>query len=72
VPLSWTDGLGVTVTKTFVFRRGSYQIGLEYAIANASATPWVFQPYAQLLRHNTPVERSMFDVESYSFRVPLL
>ncbi len=70
VPLSWTDGLGVTVTKTFVFRRGSYQIGLEYAIANASATPWVFQPYAQLLRHNTPVERSMFDVESYSFKGP--
>ncbi|MCC7461810.1 MAG: membrane protein insertase YidC [Gammaproteobacteria bacterium] len=70
VPLSWTNGQGVSVTKTFVFRRGSYQIDLEYAIRNGSGTPWLYQPYAQLLRHNTPVERSMFDVESYSFKGP--
>ncbi len=70
LPLSWSDGRGISVTKTFVFRRGSYQVGLEYEITNATAAPWVYQPYAQLLRHNTPVERSMFDVESYSFKGP--
>ncbi|MFO1410288.1 MAG: membrane protein insertase YidC [Steroidobacteraceae bacterium] len=70
VPLTWTDGAGVTVTKTYVFHRGSYQVGLEYAITNASAQPWVYQPYAQLLRNNPPVERSMFNVDSYSFKGP--
>jgi YidC/Oxa1 family membrane protein insertase len=29
VPLTWTDGSGLTVTKTFVFRRGSYAIGSD-------------------------------------------
>ena len=27
VPMTWTDGAGVTVTKRFVLRRGSYQVG---------------------------------------------
>jgi YidC/Oxa1 family membrane protein insertase len=70
LPLTWTDGQGVTVTKTYVFRRGSYAIRLEYAIANASASPWVYAPYSQLLRYNSPVERSMFNVDSYAFKGP--
>ena len=37
VPLQWTDDHGVTVTKTYVFRRGSYRIGLEYHVDNKSA-----------------------------------
>ena len=37
VPLTWTDGEGVTVTKTFVFHRGMFAIGLEYAVRNQSA-----------------------------------
>ena len=32
VPLSWSDGAGLTVTKTFVFRRGSYQVDLRYRV----------------------------------------
>jgi YidC/Oxa1 family membrane protein insertase len=70
LPLTWTDGQGVTVTKTYIFRRGSYEIGLEYAIANASASPWVYAPYSQLLRYNPPVARSMFNVDSYAFKGP--
>ena len=31
VPLTWTDGKGVTVTKTFVFQRSMYAIDLEYS-----------------------------------------
>ena len=33
VPLTWTDGQGVTVTKTFVFHRSLFAIGLEYSVA---------------------------------------
>jgi YidC/Oxa1 family membrane protein insertase len=70
VPLSWTDGAGVTVTKTYVFKRGQFAIGLDYQLHNGSAAPFVFAPYAQLLRNNVPVESSYFHPESYAFKGP--
>jgi YidC/Oxa1 family membrane protein insertase len=70
VPLKWVSPEGVTVTKTLVFRRGSYQIDVEYAVQNSAATPWTIAPYAQLLHDLPPVERSYFNVDSYSFTGP--
>ena len=35
VPLSWSDGAGLAVTKTFVFRRRSYQVELRYHVVNS-------------------------------------
>ena len=35
LPLTWSDGHGVTVTKTLTFTRGQYQIGLDYQIQMA-------------------------------------
>lgn len=70
VPLTWTDDDGVTVTKTFVFRRGQYGVDLEYAVSNQSGEPWSAASYAQILRDEPPVDRSMFKVESYAFRGP--
>jgi YidC/Oxa1 family membrane protein insertase len=72
LPLTWSDGHGVTVTKTLTFRRGKYTIGLDYHITNASTMPWSFEPYAQLVRNNTPVQRSYFNVDSYSFKGPAI
>lgn len=62
VPLTWTRG-GVTVTKTFVFHRGSYRIDLQYAIANHGASAWQASQYAQLLR-NDPRTKSGY-ISSY-------
>jgi YidC/Oxa1 family membrane protein insertase len=70
VPMTWTDGTGVTVTKTYVFRRGEYRVGLEYEVRNRSAAPWQAASYVQILRDDIPIERSMFDVESYAFKGP--
>ena len=39
VPLTWTDGQGLTVTKTFVFTRGGYGIDLVYDVHNDAAVP---------------------------------
>jgi len=39
VPLTWT-GNGVTVTKTYIFRRGQYAIGVEYNVQNHSESAW--------------------------------
>ncbi len=70
LPLSWTDGQGITVTKTYTFRRGQYAIGLDYQLQNASAAAWEFAPYAQLLRNNEPVVSSYFHPESYAYKGP--
>ena len=72
VPLSWTDGQGVTVTKTFVFRRSMFTIDLEYAIDNKSSAPWSAAPYARIVRTDPEVERSMFVVESFATRGPAI
>jgi YidC/Oxa1 family membrane protein insertase len=71
VPLTWSDpATGVTVTKTFVLRRGQYRIDLQYDVENRGTAPWVAASYAQILRDDPPVERSMFSVESYAFQGP--
>ena len=70
VPLVWTNDRGVTVTKTFVFKRGQYRVDLEYSVNNAGREPWEAASYAQLLRDDPAVERSMFNVESYAFKGP--
>jgi YidC/Oxa1 family membrane protein insertase len=70
VPLTWTDGQGLTVTKTFVFKRGQYGIGLTYDVKNDSGAPRSLAPYSQFLRHWEHASRSYFDVETYSFKGP--
>jgi YidC/Oxa1 family membrane protein insertase len=72
VPLTWTDGQGVSVTKTFVFKRGSFVLGLEYAVQNASAAPWSAASYARISRVDPATERSMFKVESFAYRGPAI
>jgi YidC/Oxa1 family membrane protein insertase len=70
VPLTWTDGQGLTVTKTFVFTRGQYSIDLIYDVQNAGAAARKLQPYSQFNRHWEHASRSYFDVETYSFKGP--
>jgi YidC/Oxa1 family membrane protein insertase len=72
VPLTWTDGNGVTVTKTFILHRSMYVIGLEYQIANASEAPWQAAMYSQISRSDPPIERSMFKVTTFATRGPAL
>jgi YidC/Oxa1 family membrane protein insertase len=70
VPLTWTDGQGVTVMKTYVFRPGKYAFDVVYDVQNASGTDWKVASYMQFARHMYSQKRSMFDVESYAFRGP--
>ncbi|MCC6207478.1 MAG: membrane protein insertase YidC [Gammaproteobacteria bacterium] len=50
VPLRWSAPAGITVTKTYIFYRDSYQIGIEYRIENASGAPWTGHQYRQFQR----------------------
>ncbi len=72
VPLTWTDGQGVTVTKTYVFQPGRYDVEVIYDVDNRSASEWSGASYVQLARHIYRQERSMFDVESYAYRGPAI
>jgi YidC/Oxa1 family membrane protein insertase len=70
VPLRWTDGHGLTVVKTFTFKRGSYAIDLTYDVQNDGGTARSVAAYSQFLRHWVHASRSYFDVETYSFKGP--
>jgi YidC/Oxa1 family membrane protein insertase len=70
VPLTWTNDKGVSVTKTYIFQRGQYRIGLEYTIENHGDSPWDTEPYAQILRNEPRIKSSMFDIESRQFHGP--
>ena len=69
VPLTWSDQ-GLSVTKTYIFKRGQYTIDLEYDVKNGGAAPRKLSPYSQILRHWEHPSRSYFDVETYSFKGP--
>ncbi len=67
VPLTWTDPGGVRFEKRFVFKRGSYAIQLRFDVSNDSELPWRGDHVTQLQRRSFDLERSMFNVDSYSF-----
>ncbi|HET6628671.1 MAG TPA: membrane protein insertase YidC [Woeseiaceae bacterium] len=71
VSLTWENGQGVSVVKQYTFERGSYIIGLQQTVTNESGQVWQGAPYVQIKRHSYPQERSMFDVDTYSFHGPL-
>jgi len=67
VPLTWTDASGVTFEKRFTFERGSYSIRMQQNVRNNSDTAWRGDQVTQLQRRSYELERSMFNVDSYSF-----
>ena len=50
VPLTWNDESGVQVTKTFIFKRGKYDIGVRHTLTNRSGQTWSGSRYDQLQR----------------------
>lgn len=67
VPLLWPNEQGFSVLKTFRLTRGSYRIDVSQEIKNNSDDNWRGAEYAQLVRHSEETERSMFNVDTYSF-----
>ena len=72
VDFTWRDDSGLSLTKTFTFRRGSYIIEVEQALSNGGADAVAVGAYAQIRRRSYEAERSMFDVDSYSFDGPII
>jgi YidC/Oxa1 family membrane protein insertase len=50
VPLTWRSPAGIEVIKTYTFRRGSYEIGLDHTVRNYSDADWQGRQYRQMQR----------------------
>lgn len=62
VPLVWTDpATGVRVEKTYIFKRGSYQIAVRTRVINGGTKPIDVTPYFQFTRYGgAPRGESLF------------
>ena len=61
------DANDVSVTKTITLSPDSYLVNVSYVVENMTGETKTYVPYYQLVKDNVETERSMFDVESYSF-----
>jgi len=50
VPLTWDDGSGIHVTKTFIFKRGKYDVDVRHTLTNGGNETWSGSRYDQLQR----------------------
>ncbi len=50
VPMTWNDDSGIQVTKTFIFKRGEYDITVRHTLSNQSDQSWSGSRYEQLQR----------------------
>ncbi|MFT5140070.1 MAG: YidC/Oxa1 family membrane protein insertase [Lysobacterales bacterium] len=48
VPLTWTDESGLSVSKTFILKRGQYEIEVRHTLSNKSSSGWMGSRYEQL------------------------
>jgi YidC/Oxa1 family membrane protein insertase len=64
VPLTWRDASGIAVTKTFIFKRGRYDVAVRHTLDNDSPGAWAGSRYEQLQR------AMQLDKESASFTNP--
>jgi len=72
VPFRWESGDGISVEKQFILKQGNYNIRLEQIVRNDSNQEWRGAQYSQLVRRVNKDDRSMFDVESFSFDGPVI
>ena len=65
-------GANLEVVKSYTFKKGRYDILLTYDVKNLGTQDYTFVLYNQLVKKDKKQERSMFNVESYSFDGPII
>lgn len=61
VPMVWSSGDGIKVTKTYEFTRGSYLIKIHYLIENESDSAWQGRSYHQIKRSSPSKGRHLIN-----------
>ncbi len=67
VPFVWSGPNGVSIHRTFTFKRGDYAIGVKDEVVNAGTAPWQAYVFRKLDRVPTIVTRGMTNPDSFSF-----
>ena len=65
VPLTWTNGAGITVTKRFTFKEGSFLIDIDQEIDNQSAVVWKGSDYHQLTHGSANSSNGLMGIQAY-------
>jgi YidC/Oxa1 family membrane protein insertase len=60
VSMTWDDGRGLTLVKTYTLKRGSYQIGVDYTVQNKGVAPWSGSAWLQWQNRWTAPHNGMF------------
>ena len=71
VELHWNDGQGISAVKQYTFRRGEYGIQVKTTVTNGGEAGWTGADYLRIRRNNKKPERSMFNVDTFSFQGPV-
>jgi YidC/Oxa1 family membrane protein insertase len=66
------EDTNIEVVKSYIFKRGRYDVQLVYEIKNKGSKDYPFVLYNRLVKKDIETERSMFDVETYSFNGPIV
>ncbi|MCU7929751.1 MAG: membrane protein insertase YidC [Candidatus Thiodiazotropha sp. (ex Codakia rugifera)] len=66
IPLVWSSGDGVEITKQFVLHRGSYLTEVRYLINNQSSEGWAARDYGQLQRMEPVSDSNGFTTYTYT------
>ena len=67
VPFLWQGPDGVSIRRTYTFKRASYEVEVRDEVVNAGAGTWQGTVYRQLLRTPPEVKSGMTNPESFSF-----
>ena len=67
VPFVWNGPDGVTIHRTFVFKRGDYAINVKDEVVNAGSAPWQGYVFRKLDRVPPVISKGMTNPDSFSF-----
>ena len=66
VKLHWSNARGLTVTKSFIFIRGKYDIAVNYEITNRTSQVWQGQFYTQIQKKQVDSQGGFFQFNTYT------
>ncbi len=66
VPFTWVNDNGVSVVKTYLFKKGSYKVDVQTHITNQSVSDWPVREYMQIKRNDFTEEKANSFIYTYT------
>ena len=68
VELTWHDGHGLTLVKTYTLKRGSYEISVDYTVQNGGSQPWTGSAWWQWQNQYSAPHNGFFSTTRYEYQ----